>query len=83
MSRKRRGLDATNNSVCFQIVLKNESDRVTPKMHSSLMESMREHTVTISQTTDRLERQIIVMAAQIRQIIRFVFKLEVGHSRRQ
>jgi len=77
-----------------QIVLADEINRATPKTQSALLQAMQEHTVTVGQTTHRLDEPFMVLATQNpieqegtyplpeAQLDRFFFKLIVGYSTR-
>ncbi len=73
------------------VVLADEINRATPKTQSALLEAMQEHTVTVGDTTHRLEEPFFVLGTQNplemegtyplpeAQLDRFVFKLVVGY----
>ena len=73
------------------VVLADEINRATPKTQSALLEAMQEHTVTVGDTTHRLDEPFFVLGTQNplemegtyplpeAQLDRFVFKLVVGY----
>ncbi|MFW5653267.1 MAG: AAA family ATPase [Planctomycetota bacterium] len=77
-----------------QMVLADEINRATPKTQSALLEAMQEKSVTVGGETHRLEKPFFVMATQNpieqegtyplpeAQLDRFLFKLNVGYSKR-
>lgn len=72
-----------------QIVLADEINRATPRTQSALLEAMQEHTVSVAQTSHRLDEPFCVLATQNplemegtyplpeAQLDRFLFKLHV------
>ncbi len=72
-----------------QLLLADEINRATPKTQSALLETMQERTVTVGETTHRLDPPFFVMATQNpieqegtyplpeAQLDRFMFKLDV------
>ncbi|MBL1217818.1 MAG: AAA family ATPase [Planctomycetes bacterium] len=77
-----------------QMVLADEINRATPKTQSALLEAMQERSVTVGGETHMLDRPFFVMATQNpieqegtyplpeAQLDRFLFKLNVGYSKR-
>jgi len=77
-----------------QMVLADEINRATPKTQSALLEAMQERSVTIGDTTHKMDEPFFVMATQNpiehegtyplpeAQLDRFFFKLLVGYSNR-
>jgi len=77
-----------------QMVLADEINRATPKTQSALLEAMQEKSVTVGGETHVLEKPFFVMATQNpieqegtyplpeAQLDRFLFKLNVGYSKR-
>jgi MoxR-like ATPase len=76
--------------VFANVVLADEVNRATPKTQSALLEVMQEHSVTVGNTTYKLEEPYCVLATQNplemegtyplpeAQLDRFLLKLEVG-----
>jgi MoxR-like ATPase len=77
--------------VFANIILADEINRSPAKVQSALLEAMQEHTVTIGDTTYRLEEPFLVLATQNpieqegtyplpeAQVDRFMLKLSVGY----
>ncbi len=77
-----------------QMVLADEINRATPKTQSALLEAMQEKSVTVGGETHILDKPFFVMATQNpieqegtyplpeAQLDRFLFKLNVGYSKR-
>lgn len=75
--------------VFAHLLLADEINRATPKTQSALLEAMQEHTVTVGNSTYRLEEPFMVLATQNpienegtyplpeAQLDRFLFKLNV------
>ncbi len=75
--------------VFANVLLADEINRATPKTQSALLEAMQEHSVTVAQTTYKLEEPFLVLATQNplemegtyplpeAQVDRFLFKLIV------
>ena len=78
-----------------QLVLADEINRATPKTQSAMLEAMQEHSVTVGDTTYKLEEPFFVMATQNpieqegtyplpeAQLDRFFHKLVVQYSGRE
>jgi len=77
-----------------QMILADEINRATPKTQSALLEAMQEKSVTVGGQTHVLDKPFFVMATQNpieqegtyplpeAQLDRFLFKLNVGYSKR-
>ena len=77
-----------------QLVLADEINRATPKTQSAMLEAMQEHSVTVGDTTYKLQEPFFVMATQNpieqegtyplpeAQLDRFFYKLVVRYSNR-
>jgi MoxR-like ATPase len=85
----RRAFRFQQGPIFANMVLADEINRATPKTQSALLEAMQEKTVTIANTTYRLEPPFFVMATQNplemegtyplpeAQLDRFMFKIDV------
>ena len=78
-----------------QLVLADEINRATPKTQSAMLEAMQEHSVTVGDTTYKLQEPFFVMATQNpieqegtyplpeAQLDRFFYKLVVRYSNKE
>ena len=90
----RRDFVFRHGPVFANIILADEINRATPKTQSALLEAMQEHTVTVGDTTYKLDEPFLVMATQNpiemegtyplpeAQLDRFLLKLNVEYSGR-
>ena len=85
----RKQFEFQRGPIFAQIVLADEINRATPRTQSALLEAMQEHTVSVAQTSHRLDEPFCVLATQNplemegtyplpeAQLDRFLFKLHV------
>jgi MoxR-like ATPase len=59
-------------AVMSQLVLADEINRTSPKTQASLLEVMEENQITIDGVTHKVPRPFMVLATQIRWILRYV-----------
>ena len=86
----RKQFEFQRGPIFAQIVLADEINRATPRTQSALLEAMQEHTVSVAQTSHRLDEPFCVLATQNplemegtyplpeAQLDRFLFKLHVN-----
>ncbi len=86
----RKKFEFHRGPIFAQIVLADEINRGTPRTQSALLEAMQERTVSVGQTSHRLDEPFCVLATQNpiemegtyplpeAQLDRFLFKLHVG-----
>jgi MoxR-like ATPase len=87
----RKSFEFQHGPVFANILLADEINRATPKTQSALLEAMQEHSVTVGDTTHRLDEPFFVLGTQNplemegtyplpeAQLDRFLFKLLVGY----
>ena len=85
----RKQFEFQRGPIFAQIVLADEINRATPRTQSALLEAMQERTVSVAQTSHRLDEPFCVLATQNplemegtyplpeAQLDRFLFKLHV------
>ena len=86
----RKQFEFQRGPIFAQIVLADEINRATPRTQSALLEAMQEHTVSVAQSSHKLEEPFCVLATQNplemegtyplpeAQLDRFLFKLHVN-----
>ncbi|MBS3168151.1 MoxR family ATPase [Candidatus Woesearchaeota archaeon] len=92
-SKGKKMFKFQNGPIFSNVVLVDEVNRATPKTHSSILEAMQEHQVTVGNETYKLEKPFFVLATgnpieqegvfrlSEAQIDRFLFKINVGYPK--